>query len=59
MIDKKNNMALLLSKQEVKIKIAKAVKEVKNDTAVLLTQKEYEKDMQEFLNKLQFYLKML
>jgi len=52
MIDKKNNMALLLSKQEVKIKIAKAVKEVKNDTAVLLTQKEYEKDMQEFLNKL-------
>ncbi len=53
MIDKQNNNTTsILSKQEVKIKIAKAVEEVKNDTAILLAQKEYEKDMQEFLNKL-------
>jgi hypothetical protein len=41
-----------ISKEEAKKRVEKAVDEVKNSTAKLLTQEEYEIDMNEFLKTL-------
>ena len=41
-----------ISKDEAKRRVAQAVEEVKNAKAVLLTQKEYDDDMNEFIKSL-------
>ncbi len=41
-----------ISKDEAKRRVAQAVEEVKNGKAVLLTQKEYDDDMNEFIKSL-------
>jgi hypothetical protein len=41
-----------ISKDEAKRRVAKAVEEVKSGEAVLLSQKEYDADMKEFINSL-------
>jgi len=41
-----------ISKDEVRKRVSQAVTEVKNGEAILLTQKEYDKDMDEFLKSL-------
>lgn len=41
-----------ISKDEAKRRVAQAVEEVKNGKAILLSQKEYDKDMDEFLKSL-------
>jgi len=41
-----------ISKEEARARITKAVEEVKNGEAVLLTQDEYDEDMNEFLRTL-------
>ena len=41
-----------ISKDEAKRRVTQAVEEVKNGTAVLLSQEEYDKDMDEFLKSL-------
>jgi len=41
-----------ISKDEAKRRVAQAVEEVKNGEAVLLTQKEYDDDMNEFIKSL-------
>ncbi len=41
-----------ISKEEAKRRVAQAVEDVKNGSAVLLSQKEYDEDMNEFLKSL-------
>jgi len=41
-----------ISKDEARRRVAQAVEEVKNSKAVLLSQEEYDKDMNEFLKSL-------
>ena len=41
-----------ISKEDAKKRVAQAVEEVKNSKAILMTQKEYDNDMNEFLKGL-------